>query len=99
MWSDIRNYQRNPGSVTYAHYYGKLNKEGEIGLLKTIILSNDWKVYQLHGSGAHVELKWQNEPQSRKKGRPYGQIYLVGEGKGYETNLKPVFISELGIYI
>ena len=101
----MRTYQRNPGTgkdidgVAYAHYYGKLNKEGDIGMLNTIILSSEWKVYQLHSSGAHIELKWQNDPYSRKNNRAYGTIALIGEGKGYKCSIKPVFISELGIYI
>ena len=33
--------------------------------------------------------------------RPNGNIYFGGEvrEKGFETNMKPVFVSELGLYI
>ena len=97
--------QHNPdcgiaiNSVVYAHFYGELNKEGEIGMLNTIALSSEMKVYQLHCSGQHIEVKWQNNPTSRKNNTAYITIALIGEGRGYECSIKPVFVSELGIYI
>ena len=49
------------GRIKYAQHYGRLNKHGEIGTLKTIILSNEGKVFQLNDNGRHMELKWQND--------------------------------------
>ena len=84
--------------VAYAHYYGRVNNKGEIKMLRTVVLSSDIKVYKLDINGEHTEMSWQTDPEFTGK-RPYGHIYLGGEGKGHETILKPVFLTELGIYI
>ena len=104
MRDNEATYVRIPGEgidrdgVRYAHYYGKLDKFGNVGFLKTIILSSELKVYQCEEHEDHVELRWQNNRTLKGK-RPYGNICLIGEGKGYECSIKPVFTSELGIDI
>ena len=35
------------GGTRYAQYYGRLNKQGDIDVLETFVLSSDLKVYQL----------------------------------------------------
>ena len=77
-------------------YYGRLNKAGDIGTPRTIVLSNEGKVYQVHENGRHVELKWQND---KARNHPsFGSINLIGEGRNYQCSILPAFISELALY-
>ena len=83
--------------VRYAQYYGRLNKAGDIGTLKTIILSSEKKVYQLNEKDKHIELLWQNDKNVLLPA--YGSINLLGEGKNYQCSLNNVFKTELSVYI
>ena len=83
--------------VHYAQYYGRLNKDGDIGTLKTIILSSEIKVYQLNDDGKHMELKWQND--KHKKNPAYGTITLIREGGNYQCSILSVFKTELSLYL
>ena len=83
--------------VRYAQYYGRLNQEGDIGTLKTIILSSEKKVYQLNEKDKHVELLWQNDPAKLQPS--YGTINLIGEGGGYQCSIVGPFKTELSVYL
>ena len=83
--------------VRYAQYFGRLNKAGDIGALKTIILSSEKKVYQLNKKDKHVELLWQDDPS--KLFPSYGTINLIGEGKNYQCSIVGPFKTELSVYL
>ena len=103
MYKKRENMTRFPGhghnynGVYYAQYFGRLNKAGDFGKLKTIILSSDQKVYQLNENDKHVELKWQNDKSVLLPS--FGTINLIGEGKNYQCSLKDVFKTELGLFL
>ena len=54
------------------------NKGVDIGTLRTIVLSNEGKVYQLNDNGRHMELKWQIDKAIKHPS--FGTINLIGEG-------------------
>ena len=103
LYKKRENMTRFPGhghnynGVYYAQYFGRLNKAGDFGKLKTIILSTDQKVYQLNEKDKHVELKWQNDKSVLLPS--FGTINLIGEGKNYQCSLKDVFKTELGLFL
>jgi cell division protein FtsB len=106
MYKDRMGYKRKAGigqksrhGVRYAHYYGRLNKAGDIGVRRTVVLSSEKKVYMLEENGDHVELRWQNDKSV--KSPSYGGILLTGDGENgsYECSLKYPFITELCVYI
>ena len=83
--------------VWYAQYYGRLNKDGDIGRLWTIVVSSEGKVYQMEDIDKHAEIKWQNDLM---KTRPsFGTINLTGEGKNYQCSILSVFKSELNLLL
>ena len=86
--------------VRYAFYFGKINKQGNVGLITSIVLSSDKKVFKITDMNEPVEMFWVNDPTKKGK-RGHGHIYLgaLTGGKGFETYIHPVFQSELGIYI
>jgi hypothetical protein len=107
MADSVYTYRRNPfvgeqlGNFRYAFYYGKLNSNNAIGLITTIVLSSEKKVYNITNINEVIEMNWNQDPSTRGKKRGYGHIYLgklAGE-KGFETYLADVFVSELGIHI
>ena len=94
---DDRSIFENPTPVRYAFYYGKMNRSGNIGLITTIVLSSDLKVYKITDISKPVVMNWVRDPDVQGK-RKFGNIYLgtlTGE-KGFETDIRPVFRSELG---
>ena len=103
LYKKRENMTRFPGhghnynGVYYAQYFGRLNKAGDFGKLKTIILSTDQKVYQLNEKDKHVELKWQNDKAVLLPS--FGTINLIGEGKNYQCSIKDVFKTELGLFL
>ena len=103
LYDKMDSLKRNAGvgheydGVRYAQYYGRLNKAGDIGRLKTYFLSSEQKVYQLDGRGNHAEVKWQNDRNN--KNRAYGNIQLTGEGGGYDCSIAGPFKTELTIFI
>ena len=70
MRDNVAKYEHNPGKgidrdgVRYTQDNGKLDKYGNIGFLKTIVLPSDWKVYQIDDVEDHVELCWQNDKKN-----------------------------------
>ena len=94
---ECQGYPNGSKLVNYAQYYGRLNKAGDIGSLKTIVLSTAGKVYQLNDNGKHVELKWQNDKTN--KNVAFGTINLIGEGKNYQCSILEAFKTELSLYL
>ena len=75
-------------------------RSGNIGLITTIVLSSDVKVYKITDISKPVIMNWVRDLKAQDK-RKYGNIYLgnlTGE-KSFETVIRPVFESELGIII
>ena len=101
------NYIRKPlvgytpddtSPVRYAFYYGKVNRSGIIGLATTIVLSSEYKVYRITDINKPIVMNWVQNPETKGK-RKFGNIFLgnlTGE-KGFETDIRPVFQSELGL--
>ena len=88
----------NSYSVRYAFYYGKINRKGEVGLITTIVLSSEIKVYKITDISKPVIMNWVRDLDAKGK-RKFGNIYLgtlTGE-KGFETDIRPVFKPELGL--
>ena len=81
--------------IRYAQYYGRLDKEGAIGRLWTIVLSSEGKVYQMKRHEKHIEIKWQND--KTKTNPAFGTINLLGEGENYMCSILPAFKSELNL--
>ena len=106
MASSVYSYSRDPfkgmdiEGVRYAFYYGKINKGGLVGMCTNIVLSSDLKVYNISNVDAIMEMSW-NDDRSNKGKRGFGHIYLgtMTGGKAFETNLKDVFQTELGLFI
>ena len=104
MYKDRLRYNRKAGigqksrhGVRYAHFFGRLNKAGDTGIHRTVVLSSEKKVYMLMENGDHVELRWQNDRSVKTP--TYGSILLTGEGGCYECSIKYPFITELCVYI
>ena len=91
----------NFNGTRYAFYFGRINSGGAIGLVTNIVLSSEQKVYNISNIDAIVEMSWNQDITSRGKKRGYGHIYLGAAtgAKGFETNLKDVFQTELGVII
>ena len=87
--------------VRYAFYFGRINTGATIGLNTNIILSSEQKVYNVSNIDAIVEMPWNQDIASRGKKRGYGHIYFgtATGSKGFETNLKDAFMTELGVMI
>ena len=90
-----------PVPIRYAFYYGKINKSGAVGLLTTVVLSSDLKVYNISDVEKPIEMHWNQDKQMKGKKRGYGHIYLgkLAAYKGFETYLQDVFMTELGVAI
>ena len=103
---NMDDYSRNPlrgidiGGVRYAFYYGRISTGGVFGILKTVVLSSELKVYNVKDIKNPVQMNW-NQDKHKKGKRGYGHIYLgklAGE-KGFEVYLQDAFKSELGIFM
>ena len=106
MAENVDDYVRNTfkgvdiKGVRYAFYYGKINTSGAIGILSTVVLSSDKKVYNIKSIANPVEMNW-NQDKDKKGKRGYGHLYLgaLTNNKGFEVYLQNVFQTELGIFI
>ena len=69
-------------------------------MFTSIVLSSEKKVYNVADIEEPVEMNW-NQDRSSKGKRGFGHIYLgkLTGDQGFETYLKDLFMTELGIHI
>ena len=104
MYRNMLTFKRRVGlghkcchGVRYAQFFGRLNQAGDIGTLRTVVLSSEKKVYKLEENGEHVELRWQND--KNVKSPACGTIELASIDGRYQCSIKNAFITELCVYI